>query len=111
MKSIRQHRRAQLDILQALDYYRLEAGTKIAESFVLSIEASMDRLSRFPSMGSPHFGLMLNIPGLRTVLTPDFPYTVFYFERDAHVDVVRVLHQRRDIPSLLSEDVETSPES
>jgi hypothetical protein len=33
-----------------------------------------------------------------------FPYTLFYFERDDHLDVVRLLHQRQDIPMLLSDE-------
>ena len=27
-----------------------------------------------------------------------FPYAVFYIERDAYIEVVRVLHQHSDIP-------------
>jgi toxin ParE1/3/4 len=30
-----------------------------------------------------------------------FPYTVLYVERTDHIDVLRVLQQRRDIPELL----------
>jgi plasmid stabilization system protein ParE len=30
-----------------------------------------------------------------------FPYLIFYLERDAYVDVWRVLHTRRDMPRLL----------
>jgi len=29
-----------------------------------------------------------------------FPYIVFYIERSDHMDVVRALHGRRDIPTL-----------
>jgi toxin ParE1/3/4 len=33
-----------------------------------------------------------------------FPYLVFYFEREDHIDVWRVMHVRRDIPGWMSED-------
>ena len=45
----------------------------------------------------------LNLPDLRFWLVPGYPYVVFYMECDAHVDVWRVLHAQRDIPSWMVE--------
>lgn len=40
---------------------------------------------------------------LRNWAVKGFPYLVFYIERDDHIDVWRVLHGRRDIPSRMRE--------
>ena len=43
----------------------------------------------------------LDLPGLRFRMLKRYPYIVFYVERDDHIDVWRVLHGQRDIPSWL----------
>jgi toxin ParE1/3/4 len=45
----------------------------------------------------------LVIPDLRCWPLPHFPYLLMYVERDAAIDVWRVLHTRRDIPSTLAD--------
>ena len=40
-------------------------------------------------------------PGLRFMLLEHFPYAIFYIERTHYIDVIRILHQRREIPTLL----------
>jgi toxin ParE1/3/4 len=40
---------------------------------------------------------------LRNWAVKGFPYLVFYIERDDHIEVWRVLHGRRDIPSRMRE--------
>ena len=47
---------------------------------------------------------MLDPPGLRIVTVADFPQLVFYVEAPTHVDVWRVLHGERDLPSTLFEE-------
>jgi toxin ParE1/3/4 len=41
-------------------------------------------------------------PGLRAVIV--HPYAVFYRVGEGEVEVVRVLHQRRDLPALLQNE-------
>ena len=53
--------------------------------------------------GSPRYAHELDLPDLRFWLVPGYPYIVFYVERDDHVDVWRVLHAQRDIPSWMAE--------
>ncbi len=41
------------------------------------------------------------VPGPRAAVTPRVPLVVFYFEREAHLGVVRILGQREDIATTL----------
>jgi toxin ParE1/3/4 len=45
----------------------------------------------------------LNLPGLRFWPLARYPHLVFYVERPEHIDVWRVLHGQRDIPSWMQE--------
>ena len=104
MKSPRLRPAAIADLDRASGYYLTEANLDIAIRFERMVRETLMQVAEFPGSGSPHFGMALNIPGLRTVQTVGFPYTLFYFERDDHLDVVRLLHQRQDIPMLLSDE-------
>jgi toxin ParE1/3/4 len=45
----------------------------------------------------------LKIAGLRSRRVARFPYLVFYVEQEDHLEVRRVLHAKRDIPTWLEE--------
>jgi len=45
----------------------------------------------------------LNLPGLRFWRLKKYPHLVFYVERSSHIDVWRVLHGMRDIPSWMQD--------
>ena len=47
---------------------------------------------------------MFDIPDLRTWRVSTFPLLWFYFEREDHVDVVRLLGERQDIGTILAEN-------
>jgi toxin ParE1/3/4 len=61
------------------------------------------QLGRRPHRGSLRFAFALDIPGLRAFPVSRFPYLVFYVERETELDVWRVLHTSRDIPTTLVE--------
>jgi toxin ParE1/3/4 len=96
--------RAERDIEDALDWYRLEAGERFALRFVDAIEHALGRIALHPAIGSPRYAHALDLPGLRTILLTDFPYAIFYVDVFTHVDVWRVLHAERDLPEALRED-------
>jgi len=54
-----------------------------------------------PDIGAPVLGKALGIPELRTWRVAKFPLLWFYFERDGHLDVVRLLGERQDIETIL----------
>ena len=91
--------RANRDIEEALARYSAEASRAVAVGFVRALELAFDHLGRHPGGGSERYAHELNLPGLRFWPLKRYPYLIFYVERADHVDVWRVLHARRDIPS------------
>lgn len=100
--------RALQDVEEAVGYYEREAATPVALGFVDALERAYAHIGRHPATGSPRYGHALDLPGLRSWPLTRYPYIVFYMERADHIDVWRVLHERRDIPAWLrdSEDGE-----
>ena len=90
---------ARNDIDQAVDHYLAEAGAAVALAFIDAAEAALRRIGKLPGSGSPRYAHELDIPGLRFLPTGRFPYLIFYVEREAEVDVWRILHGARDIPA------------
>lgn len=95
---------AQRDVEEAVAYYRSEAGADVALDFVDSVETAFRTLCDHPLIGSLRFAYELEIPDLRSWSLPRFPYVVFYLPDDEKIDIWRVLHARRDIPTFLTDD-------
>lgn len=104
MKSILQRDAAQNDIISAFDRYLQDANKKIAARFLTALDSLFSQLSAFPASGSSRYAQALGIDGLRDAVVTRFPYIVFYFDREQHVDVVRVLHQERDLANLILDE-------
>jgi toxin ParE1/3/4 len=94
---------AQRDIRAAVDHYLREAGPDIAFGLIDALQSTYQAIAAHPALGSPRYALELALPGLRTLATKGFSYLLFYIDRGDHVDVWRVLHARRDIPSRMRE--------
>ena len=94
---------AHRDVEAAVDYYVREAGLNVALGFIDALQSTYRTVAAHPALGSPRYAQELALPGLRSVAMRGFPYLVFYRERDDHIDVWRVLHARRDIPSRMRE--------
>jgi toxin ParE1/3/4 len=92
---------AKQDVEGAIDFYVREAGEVTALRFIANLESAYGAIGRQPGTGSPRYGYELDVPGLRARLMGRFPYLIFYVECDDRVDVWRVLHAHRDIPSWL----------
>ena len=93
---------ADRDVDDAIDYYLGEDAIDSARNFVDELEKAYAHISRHAAAGSPRYAHELNLPGLRFWPVTRFPYLVFYFERDDVVDVWRVLHAQRDIPTSMT---------
>lgn len=100
-KPVRLRRVAQRDVEQALDAYLQEAGEETALRFIDALERTYRNISERPRAGSSRFAHELDLPGLRVWSLRKFPYIVFYRVQSDHVDVWRVLHQKRDVPAWL----------
>lgn len=90
---------AQRDVEAAVNWYRDQAGADIALGFVDAVEEALGHVGRQPSVGSARYSVELGIPAQRCWQLDRFPHLVFYVERNDHVDVWRVLHGHRDIPT------------
>ena len=86
-------------------YYRRHAGSKVAVRLVTATNAALDQIELEPGIGSPVLGKILDIPGLRTWRVRKFPLLWCYFERDDHLDVVRLLGERQDIAAILGDEI------
>ena len=64
--------------------------------------AALDQIELDPGIGSPVLGKSLDIPDRRTWRVSRFPLLWFYFERDHHLDVVRLLGERQDVADILA---------
>lgn len=92
---------ARRDVDAAIAYYLGEQALHAALGFIDALECAYRHIGANPATGSPRLAHELNLPGLRAWSLTDYPYRVFYVEQSDHVDVWRVLHERRDIPAWL----------
>jgi toxin ParE1/3/4 len=93
--------RAERDIDDAINYYYGEGGADLALTFIDTLEAAFRHLSAHAESGSPRYATELDLPGLRCWALKQFPYLIFYVETNDVVDVWRVLHGKRDVPSTM----------
>jgi toxin ParE1/3/4 len=95
--------RAQLDIDEAAGHLLSEAGPAVSLAFIDALEQAHRHLGEYPGSGSPRYAQEVDLPGLRSWLVREFPYLIFYIERETAIDVWRVLHASRDVPPWLQE--------
>lgn len=100
-KPVVPRQRANRDVDDAVAYYLTEHANHAALAFVDALEDAYTLLGRHPAIGSSRYAHELDIPGLRSWSLPRFPYVIFYIEQTDHLDVWRVLHSRRDIPTTM----------
>src|ERR1700733_3975099 len=103
VKPVLPRERARQDVEQAVGYYADEAGQTVALGFIDAIEQAYQAISAHPGAGSLRYAYELNLPGLRVWQTRNYPFLIFYLDRDAHIDVWRVLHASRDVPGWMQE--------
>lgn len=102
MKPARLRPKAKDDRKNEVRYYRSNAGTTVAENLVNAIHLALDQIKRDPGIGSKRLGLLADIPELRSWRVNGFPLVLLYFERDDHLDVIRLLGERQDILTIIS---------
>jgi toxin ParE1/3/4 len=102
-KPIIPREQANRDVDAAIAYYLGEATEVVALGFIDALERTYTRISRNPAAGSPRYAHELNLPGLRAWSLTRHPHLVFYVERPDHIDVWRVLHGQRDIPTWMQQ--------
>ncbi len=94
---------AELEIRSATVHYRNVGGEALALKWAAAVAKTLSHIADFPQTGSTRYAVSLNLAGLRVWPVNDFPYLVFYVERETQVDVWRVLHAQRDVPTWIGE--------
>jgi toxin ParE1/3/4 len=89
------------DEREAVRHYASEAGLDVALRFIEALRDAYISIAERPKTGSPRYGELLGLKGLRTKKLRNFPFAVFYAERADSIDVWRVLHAQRDGMSVL----------
>ncbi len=94
---------ARQDILRQFEYYLIEKNAETAAiRFIAAVQAAISQVSRDPWIGAPKNLGNAKLAGLRSRPVKGFPeIRVYYLVSNEAVRVVRVLHGRRDIYTLL----------
>lgn len=90
------------DLAEIWDYYANTAGPQIANRMVREIEKSCRLLQQHPLAGRARDDVRT---GLRSIVAN--PYVLFYRIAGDVPEVVRVLHGRRDLDEIFSDDPES----
>lgn len=98
MKRLVRRARADADVVAALDYYIAHAS-ECAVPFIDDLESAYQHIRKYPASGSPRYAIELNIANIRAWKCRQYPYVIFYAESADCIDIWRVLHETRDIPT------------
>ena len=90
---------ARRDLLDIWVYFTSVASSEIAEELLRNIDKATKRLLRHPMLGRPREDIATL---LRAILVQ--PYAILYRVNDANIEIVRVLHTRRDFTAAFSDD-------
>ena len=104
MKPVFLRPKAKDDRKNEVRYYRSKAGTTVAENLVTASRLALDQIEQEPGIGSPRLGQLAEIAGLRSWRVTGFPLIWLYFERNDHLDVIRLLGERQNIIAILGEE-------
>ena len=89
---------ADLDIDEAFYYWEAKHSPETAQSFMDGVQSSLARLQQMPEIGN----LRTESEGLRQWPVKNFEiYLIFYRITDTAIEIIRVLHGKRDLTALL----------
>ena len=103
----RPRERANADVEAAIDYYLGEEAVKAAMGFIDVLERAYAHIGRYAATGSIRYAHELNLAWLRSWKLTGCPFLIFYVKREDSVNVWRVLHGQRDIPTWLGTELGT----
>jgi toxin ParE1/3/4 len=85
------------DILQAHSHLSSEVSLQLADRFLISVEHTVQQISRFPHAGSPFLARRARTLGIRRWPVKEFPrYLLYYVVNGDRIDILRALHGARD---------------
>lgn len=92
-----------VDVNEAIDDYLTESASA-ASGFLDALDVAFQGIRRSPAIGATRYMHELPMPGLRCWRCGRYPYLTFYIEQSDRIDLLRVLHERRDVPRWLLDD-------
>ena len=95
-KAIEISPKAKKDLREIWLYYARSASPEVADRKLHEIAIETERIGRHPTPGRENDA---EFPGLRRLLV--HPHTIFFRIMADKAEVVRVLHEQRDFPTLL----------
>ena len=98
---------AREDILRQFAWYLdVRDSPEIARRFLDAVEVAIQKIADRPKIGAPKWLDNPKLKGLRSWPVPRFPAVrVYYLCSDDELRIVRVLHGKRDLQSILQEDI------
>jgi toxin ParE1/3/4 len=88
--------------LQEIEVYIADHNPVAAEKVIGTIKTTCDMLAHEPQAGRKRPELD---PRLRSFVVGQ--YVVFYAEQNTSIDIIRILHSRRDIEAIMTGDAAT----
>jgi len=96
---------ARQDILRQYRYYLTREAFDAAARFMDAVEQSIELLVKRPEAGSPKPLSNTTLTGLRSWPVKDFDdFRIYYLVRGDVIRVIRVLHGKRDLRSVLARE-------
>ncbi|QOL14335.1 type II toxin-antitoxin system RelE/ParE family toxin [Dickeya dianthicola] len=80
--------------LEAEYHYIAQDDPQATSQFVSEIKQLTQRLPEQPSMGRPG-----RVPGTRELVLPHYPYIIPYRVRNNTIQILRIFHTHRRLPS------------
>ena len=94
---LRRHRLVDEDIIDAIDFYNDALAHQASTRFLDSIEKALRFIWAFPEAGSSRLSEILGLKQFKTWPLTKFPFLVVYIVKDESIDIVRLIHQKRDL--------------
>ncbi len=96
---------AKRDLIAQWVWYAENAGVDVADRFLAAAQKTLELLARQPESGAPYVSRESEVSRIRRFPVSDGFETIllFYLPLKDGVDLVRVVHGRRDLEQLLAE--------
>jgi toxin ParE1/3/4 len=91
---------AERDLDDIWDYYAINASPEIAERLLMRIGGRVEQAGKRPTLGRMRGDLLSGMRSMRAA-----PYLIFYLVTDSAIEIVRVIHERRDLGQALTESL------
>jgi toxin ParE1/3/4 len=96
---------ARFDLIEEADFIEQVYGHEKADTFLDAAQKTFESLAAMPLMGSLRSHLAAEIPDLRQWRIKGFEdYLIFYRPLADGVEIIRILHGKRNIPTILEDE-------